>query len=140
MDRMTPEKRSALMSRIRRSDTKPELIVRQLLHARGYRFRVQLKGVPGRPDVAFPARRKAILVHGCFWHQHEGCRLSRAPATRSEFWREKFARNKERDTRLLAEATQMGWETLVIWECETRDIPTLACRLEQFIGSPRQQH
>jgi DNA mismatch endonuclease Vsr len=86
------EARSRLMSRIRRSDTKPERLVRSVLHRLGYRFRLQLKGVPGRPDIAFPSRRKAIQVHGCFWHQHPGCRHARIPATRRDFWQGKFER------------------------------------------------
>jgi DNA mismatch endonuclease (patch repair protein) len=137
MDRLTPAQRSAHMARIRRADTKPERIVRRLLHRLGYRFRVQQKGVPGRPDVAFPGRRKAIMVHGCFWHQHPGCRLAHVPTTRSEFWQAKFARNKERDARLESEAEALGWEVLVVWECETREEASLADRLEQFIGPPK---
>lgn len=84
------------MARIRRSDTKPEWIVRRLLHAAGYRYRLQWKSAPGRPDVAFPGRRKAIFVHGCFWHQHEGCRIATMPKTRTDFWRAKFDRNRAR--------------------------------------------
>jgi len=134
---MTPQQRSALMSRIRRSNTKPELVVRRLLHRYGYRFRTQLKGVPGRPDVAFPKRRKAILVHGCFWHQHQGCRHARIPATRTAFWAEKFAKNKERDARLLAQASSLGWSTLVVWECEAVEGASLRSRLLEFLGPTR---
>jgi DNA mismatch endonuclease (patch repair protein) len=137
MDRLTPSARSHLMSRIRRADTKPELVVRSALHQLGYRFRTQLKGVPGRPDVAFPARRIAIFVHGCFWHQHPGCRHARVPATRTEFWHAKFRRNRERDARLQAQAEAMGWRALVIWECETVDLDALIKRLTDFLGPPR---
>jgi DNA mismatch endonuclease, patch repair protein len=136
MDRLDPIQRSRLMSRIRRSDTKPERVVRSLLHALGYRFRTQLKGVPGRPDVAFPRRRKAILVHGCFWHQHAGCRHAGVPATRTEFWQAKFERNRERDERLLRAAEALGWEMLVVWECETKAVD-LDRRLKGFLGPPR---
>jgi DNA mismatch endonuclease Vsr len=125
------------MGRIRRADTKPEMIVRRLLHALGYRFRLQWKPVPGRPDVAFPARRKAIFVHGCFWHQHEGCRLSRVPATRTDFWRAKFDRNRARDARDLGRCAELGWGVLVVWECEARDSPELRDRLRGFLGPPK---
>lgn len=136
-DRLTPSQRSAHMARIRRADTKPEWIVRRLLHRAGYRFRLQWRAVPGRPDVAFPARRKAIFVHGCFWHQHEGCRLAHVPATRSEFWEAKFTRNRERDARALARAEAEGWDAVVVWECETRDATGLEERLRRFLGAPR---
>lgn len=137
MDELIPEARSRLMSRIRRSDTKPERIVRSLLHRLGYRFRTQYKGVPGRPDIAFPARRKAVMVHGCFWHQHPGCRHARIPATRRAFWEAKFDRNRERDARLLAEAEAQGWDMLVLWECGIRDTADLADELTKFLGPTR---
>lgn len=137
VDRITKEQRSALMSRIRRADTKPELLIRRLLHALGYRFRVQLKGVPGRPDVAFTRRRKLIQVYGCFWHAHEGCPSARIPTTRSDFWSSKFARNRERDRRLEEAAAAAGWESLVIWECELKDIEGLRARLVDFLGPCR---
>lgn len=133
-DSLTPAARSAHMGRIRRSNTKPELVVRQLLHRLGYRFRVQWKLAPGRPDVAFPSRRKVIFIHGCFWHQHEGCKLSRLPSTRSDFWREKFARNRARDDRDLNRCADESWEALVIWECETRDLVAVETRLCTFLG------
>lgn len=126
------------MGRIRRSDTKPEWAVRRLLHKLGYRFRLQWKAAPGRPDIAFPGRRLIIFVHGCFWHQHEGCRHARLPSTRSEFWADKFARNKARDARDLACAQAEGWQTLVIWECETADEDALRERLTGFLGPPRR--
>ena len=107
-DKLTPEQRSAHMARIRRSDTKPEKRVRSLLHSLGYRFRIQLKGVPGRPDVALTRRRVAIMVHGCFWHAH-GCPSSNIPKTRTDFWSAKFAANKARDARLQEAAEADGW-------------------------------
>lgn len=137
VDRLSTEERSAHMGRIRRSNTKPELVVRRLLHKLGYRFRIQFAEIPGRPDVAFPARRKCIQVHGCFWHDH-GCSLSRTPKTRTDFWQEKFARNRERDARLESAAAAKGWATLTIWECETRDIGDLTQRLTEFLGDQRQ--
>ncbi|WP_421935412.1 very short patch repair endonuclease [Phenylobacterium sp.] len=134
---MTNAKRSALMGRIRRADTKPELVIRRMLHGLGYRFRVQLKGVPGRPDLAFTRRRKIIQVHGCFWHAHEGCPSARIPDTRPEFWSAKFARNKERDRRLEEAAAEAGWQSLVVWECELKDIEGLLRRLVDFLGPVR---
>lgn len=125
------------MARIKRANTKPERIVRSALHRLGYRFRIQFKGVPGRPDVAFPGRRKAIQVHGCFWHQHPGCRHARIPATRRDFWKAKFERNRARDARQLAEAEQLGWEVLTLWECDIADDDALADRLTRFLGPTR---
>lgn len=138
-DRLTKAQRSAHMGRIRRSNTRPEWIVRRLLHAMGYRFRLQWKAAPGRPDVAFPGRRKIIFVHGCFWHQHEGCRSAHVPETRREFWAVKFERNKTRDARDLARAADAGWEPLVVWECETNDSLRLAERLKVFVGPTRRE-
>lgn len=135
-DRLTPAQRSAHMARIRSANTKPELVVRRLLHSLGYRFRVQFGEVSGRPDIAFPARRRCVQVHGCFWHAH-GCSLSRTPSTRTEFWEAKFARNRERDDRLERDASALGWETLTIWEGETRDIAELTARLTDLLGSPQ---
>lgn len=137
-DSLTPLQRSAHMARIKRADTKPELVVRRLLHAVGYRFRLQWKAAPGRPDVAFPGRRRIIYIHGCFWHQHEGCRLSHVPNTRRAFWQEKFDRNRARDARQLEKAEAEGWEALVIWECETRDARLLLERMQAFLGPTRQ--
>jgi DNA mismatch endonuclease (patch repair protein) len=134
-DKLSGPQRSAHMARIRRAHTKPEREVRSLLHRLGYRFRVQLAGVPGRPDVAFTARKKAVFVHGCFWHAHEGCRLFHLPQTRREFWAAKFLRNKTRDQRLLEAARLEGWDCLVVWECETRR-QDLAARLVAFLGPP----
>ncbi len=136
-DRLTPAQRSAHMGRIRRADTKPEWIVRRLLHRLGYRFRLQWKAAPGRPDVAFPGRRKIIFVHGCFWHQHQGCRLAHVPGTRRAFWEEKFARNRARDARDLGRAAAEGWVVLVVWECETRDLPALEASLTAFVGATK---
>ena len=121
------------MSRIRRAHTKPERIVRRTLHALGYRFRIQLPGIPGRPDVAFPGRKKAIFVHGCFWHAHEGCPLHHVPNTRRDFWEAKFRRNRERDERLIQAARHQGWDCMVVWECET-ELGTLPDRLREFVG------
>ncbi|WP_083867613.1 very short patch repair endonuclease [Pseudaminobacter salicylatoxidans] len=137
VDSLRSEQRSAVMSRIRRADTKPELTVRSLLHAMGYRFRVQMKGVPGRPDIAFPRRRKIVQVHGCFWHAHEGCSTFRMPKSRTDFWEAKFARNKKRDVRLEKAARAAGWDVLTLWECELHDEPLLIDKLVDFLGPLR---
>lgn len=124
------------MSRIRRANTRPELTIRRLLHSLGYRYRIHLATVPGRPDVAFPRRHKVIQVHGCFWHAH-GCSLARVPKSRTEFWQAKFARNKERDARLARAAEQAGWQILTVWECDLDDLDHLTRRLMDFLGPPR---
>lgn len=105
-----------------------------MLHSLGYRYRLQWKAAPGRPDVAFPGRRKAIYVHGCFWHQHDGCKLAHVPSTRPGFWAAKFERNKARDARVIDAASAAGWQTLVIWECETAQPAALKERLIEFVG------
>lgn len=123
------------MSRVKGADTTPEWIVRRLLHGMGYRYRLHRKGLPGTPDIVFPGRRKAIFVHGCFWHRHEGCRMTSTPKTRSTFWREKFEANRERDLRKFRELAAMGWEYLVVWECETRRKDDLKRRLSNFLDA-----
>lgn len=135
-DPLTPEQRSAHMARIRGKDTKPELAVRQLLHGMGYRFRLHRRDLPGRPDLSFPSRRKVIYVHGCFWHHHAGCALGHMPATRPEYWAEKFSRNQARDARNLSEIRALSWEALVVWECEVARPAALAERLTGFLGPP----
>ncbi len=137
VDRLTPQQRSAVMARIKRSDTEPEIVVRKLLHRLGYRFRVQLNGVPGRPDLAFPRRRKIIQIHGCFWHAHEGCATFRMPKSRTEFWEAKFARNKARDARLEKSARDAGWDVLTLWECGLSDQAGLIDQLFDFLGPTR---
>jgi DNA mismatch endonuclease (patch repair protein) len=117
------------MSRIRSRNTKPEIIVRSALHRLGYRFRLHSSALPGHPDIVLPKYRTVILVHGCFWHHHSGCRFAYSPKSRRAFWRAKFLATQERDrrtTRLLKEA---GWRVLVIWECQTRDLDGLARQL-----------
>nr|VFK58737.1 MAG: DNA mismatch endonuclease, patch repair protein [Candidatus Kentron sp. TC] len=130
----TPE-RSRLMSRVKSADTTPEWIVRRLLHGMGYRYRLHRKGLPGTPDIVFPGRRKAIFVHGCFWHRHEGCGMTTTPKTRAAFWREKFEANRERDLRKFRKLAAMGWEYLVVWECETRRKDDLKRRLSNFLDA-----
>ena len=133
---MTPVERSAMMSRIRGVDTKPELFVRRKLHAMGYRFRTHVRELPGRPDLVFTRRRAVIFVHGCFWHRH-GCTKTYDPKTRKTFWQGKFACNVGRDEqnqKLLAEA---GWRILVVWECEVESDDSLLDRTVAFLGPSR---
>jgi DNA mismatch endonuclease (patch repair protein) len=137
-DIMSSEDRSALMGRIRGANTGPELAVRRLLHRLGYRYRLHAKGLPGRPDIVFPARRTVIFVHGCFWHRHD-CGHGCVPKSRREFWQKKFARNVERDRENQKKLATSGWNVLVLWECEVEADPDLASRLVQFLGPPRTQ-
>ncbi|MGB5133824.1 MAG: DNA mismatch endonuclease Vsr [Prochlorococcaceae cyanobacterium] len=121
--------RSRNMAAIRGRDTGPERQVRRLLHRMGFRFRLHRRDLPGTPDIVMPRFRTVILVHGCFWHRHPGCRFSTTPRTRSEFWQEKFRRNVERDHRQRTEIEALGWSVIVVWECELRDPRSLEKRL-----------
>ncbi|WP_348271424.1 very short patch repair endonuclease [Methylobacterium sp. Leaf91] len=131
---MTPAQRSRCMSKIRSKDTKPEIRIRKLLHSLGYRFRLHRRDLPGKPDLAFPSCRKALFVHGCFWHQHFGCKDASVPKSRLEYWAEKFRGNVARDLRSQKLLLDAGWEVLVIWECETSKPDALTQRLVAFLG------
>jgi len=135
-DIVSPRQRSAMMSRIRGSNTKPELAVRRALHARGYRFRTHVRGLPGTPDIVFSRRRAAVFVHGCFWHRH-GCGKSYTPKSRQDFWEKKFAANVERDKRVREALTGAGWRVFVAWQCEIEADDGLLDRLVAFLGPPR---
>jgi DNA mismatch endonuclease (patch repair protein) len=113
----SPEIRRRTMQAVKSKNTAPELLVRRLTHAMGYRFRLHRKGLPGKPDLVFPGRHKAIFVHGCFWHGHDCARGARVPKTNREYWEKKISRNRERDKKHLSELLTDGWKTLVIWEC-----------------------
>jgi len=121
-DILTPEQRSAQMSRIKGKDTKIEVLVRKALHARGFRYRLGGRGLPGRPDLVLPKYRAVILVHGCFWHGHH-CHLFRWPKTRPDFWREKIGSNKLRDARTFGALKESGWRPIEVWECSIRGQP-----------------
>jgi len=133
-DRVTPEVRSRIMSRIRSKDTKPEMLVRSAAHALGYRYRLHRKDLPGKPDLTFPSRRAIVFVNGCFWHRHECDSGRRTPKTNAEFWRTKFERNVERDGRNVAELKAMGWRVMTVWECDLEDPEALDRRLIEFLG------
>ena len=135
MDRVSSERRSEIMSRVRSKDTKPEMIVRRLVHGLGYRYRLHSKDVPGKPDLVFRSRKKAIFVHGCFWHRHEGCPRSSMPKTRVEFWQSKFRDNIKRDQKVYRELHSLGWDYLVLWECEVKDILGLKEKILAFMGN-----
>ncbi|WP_272867606.1 very short patch repair endonuclease [Sinorhizobium meliloti] len=126
--------RSALMARIGPRDTKPEMIVRRMVHALGYRFRLHRRDLPGSPDLVFPRLRKVIFVHGCFWHRHPGCKKATSPKTRVDFWQQKFSMNVERDARKEEELGEQGWDVKIVWECETRDIVTLSTQLAEWLA------
>jgi len=121
------------MSRVRGKNTTVELKVRRLLHRSGYRYRIHVPTLPGRPDIVFPARRKIVLVHGCFWHSHKGCALARVPKSNVSFWLKKLGRNQERDQETLASLLKLGWSVLIVWECETDDEESLLSRLIEFL-------
>lgn len=119
LDPLTPAKRSETMSRVRSADTKPELRVRRALHAMGYRFRLHRKDLPGKPDITLPKHQTVIFVHGCFWHQHPGCRKATIPRNNHEYWKRKLERNVERDGKAQAALQEQGWNVLTLWECDT---------------------
>lgn len=137
-DRLSPAERTAHMRRIRKRDTSPELLVRRIAHSLGYRFRLHRRDLPGTPDLVFPRLNKAILVHGCFWHQHEGCRLARQPKSRLDYWLPKFRRNIARDEISRRELEQLGWQCLVVWECETFDTINVRETLERFLSQAKE--
>jgi len=125
--------RRAVMRANKAKHTKPEVAVRKILHAMGYRFRLHRRDLPGTPDIVLPGRCKIIQVHGCFWHQHEGCRRASLPATRRDFWLPKLARNKERDSAAEAELRALGWNVTTVWECELGDLDNLKRGLRRFL-------
>ncbi len=121
------------MASVRTKNTGPEWTVRRLLHANGFRYRLHAKSLPGKPDIVFPRRRKAIFIHGCFWHAH-GCSKGRAPKSKLEYWGPKLAANTSRDDRNLAALAALGWDTLTVWQCETKEPDTLLKRLTDFLA------
>jgi DNA mismatch endonuclease (patch repair protein) len=131
-DPLTKAERSERMSRIRNADTKPEMIVRRLVHAMGYRYSLHARDVHGNPDLVFRPRKKVIFVHGCFWHQH-GCRQYRQPRTKRSFWEPKLAKNKERDAEVKRQLRGLGWGVMVIWECQVRKEGVLRSRIKRFL-------
>jgi DNA mismatch endonuclease (patch repair protein) len=121
------------MSRIRGKDTKPEKLVRSLLHRMGYRFRLHRRDLPGTPDIVLPKYKTVLFVHGCFWHRHKSCKYAYTPKSRVEFWQEKFRSNVDRDKKARRALKQNGWQVVVIWECQTKDLDRLASRLDRCL-------
>jgi DNA mismatch endonuclease Vsr len=117
-------------------NTKPEIAVRKMLHAMGYRFRLHRRDLPGTPDIAFPSRKAAIQVHGCFWHQHEGCRHARVPSTRQNYWGPKLSRNVQRDSQTSQRLADLGWRLMIVWECDILNIEKISTAMRQFLDPP----
>lgn len=140
-DTISKQRRSENMRRIRSKDMKPEMIVRKLSHALGYRHRLHRKNLPGKPDLVYPGRKKVIFAHGCFWHQHgdPDCKIARRPKSRREYWDPKLDRNVERDQQNQTALQYMGWDYLIVWECETRQAQRqgtqkLEAKIKEFLG------
>jgi DNA mismatch endonuclease (patch repair protein) len=131
---MLPEERSQRMALVRSIDTKPEMMVRRLVHGMGYRYRLHRRELPGTPDLVFPSRCAVVFVHGCFWHWHGGrCPLTRLPKSRVEFWKTKIRDNHARDARNRMMLKRLGWRVFVVWECELKNMESLAKRLRRFL-------
>ncbi|RNI32238.1 DNA mismatch endonuclease Vsr [Rufibacter immobilis] len=124
------------MSRIKSKDTKPEMVIRRLVHSLGYRFRLHRKDLPGKPDLVFPSRKKIIFINGCYWHMHTCKYGAVVPKTNTEFWQTKRQSNVDRDIRNVAQLKEMGWEVFTVWECETKDIKQLTVKVVDFLDDP----
>ena len=120
-DNLTPEQRKRAMSSVRQQNTKPEIIVRSILHRLGFRFRKNVSSIIGKPDIVLPKYKTIIFVHGCFWHQHQGCKKSRRPTTNVDFWNTKLNKNMERDVQTETELKKQGWNVVTVWDCEIKD-------------------
>lgn len=134
MDKLSSERRSDNMSRIRSKDTTPEITLRRLVYSLGYRFRLHRKDLPGKPDLVFTSRKKVIFVHGCFWHQHCACPEGRIPRSRVDYWESKLKRNQMRDAANQFSLEESGWGVLVVWECDLKDSRGLIKNLKRFLG------
>ncbi|VGO21057.1 very short patch repair endonuclease [Pontiella sulfatireligans] len=133
MDTFTPEQRSRVMSRIRGKNTKPELIVRSLLHRAGYRFSLHRKDLPGKPDIVLRKYNTVVFVHGCFWHRHQNCKTASMPKSNVEYWQAKFERNVSNDRKHIRELKKMGWNVIVVWECELKQPEKVLAKLEKSL-------
>ena len=139
MDKFGPSQRSKVMSHVRGKDTQPERRVRAIAHELGLRFRLHRRDLKGTPDLVFPKHKVALFVHGCFWHQHPGCKRATMPHSRNEFWRTKLARNMERDNQAVLQLKSEGWQVEIIWECETKSVDQLKTRLSKIFLPPRYE-
>lgn len=133
VDKASPEKRSWMMRRVRNKNTAPEMKVRKLIFAMGYRYRLHVKSLPGSPDIVFAGRKKAIFVHGCFWHMHD-CKKGSPPESNKKFWYPKLQRNKARDAENLTELEKKGWKVLVIWQCQLKNLLELETAIKAFLN------
>src|SRR6185437_1964919 len=133
MDNLTRAQRSAAMARVRSRDTKPELVVRRLVHALGYRYRLYRAGLPGKPDLVLPRQKKAIFVHGCFWHGHDCGAGTNRPRSNLAYWRTKLLKNRRRDATNCRALKRLGWRVLVLWECQLGNPERLRSRIERFL-------
>lgn len=133
-DHLTKRQRSQLMSRIRAKDTGPEITVRKFLYKLGYRYRLHAKDLPGKPDIVFRSKKKAIFIHGCFWHQHPGCKDNHIPKSNIQYWMPKLAKTKKRDSDNQCKLIEAGWDILVIWECQLKDLFILKNRIIDFLA------
>jgi DNA mismatch endonuclease (patch repair protein) len=139
MDTLTRERRSWNMAQIQDQDTKPELVVRSILHRLNARFRLHRKDLPGRPDIVLPRHRLTVLVHGCFSHRHRGCKYAYSPKSNADAWAKKFRQNASRDRRIKQELQKCGWKVVVVWECKTRHYDALVANLTGLIGRTPNQ-
>lgn len=135
MDNIPRAERSEIMSRVRAKDTRPEMLIRRLVFAEGYRYRLHDRRLPGCPDLVFKSRSKVIFVHGCFWHRHPNCALARMPKSRLDFWEPKLTANKARDARNRKLLAKQGWKVLTIWECELRSTEQLKRTIKRFLDA-----
>ena len=133
VDTLTKKERSERMSLIRASGSAPELKLRRLVHRMGFRYRLHVKGLPGKPDLVFPSRRAVIFMHGCFWHRHGGCKLARLPKSKLDFWEPKLNANKQRDIGDQRKLKELGWRVLVIWECELANLDHVSSTVTKFL-------
>lgn len=138
-DHLTPEKRSWNMAQIKGKDTKPEVLVRSMLHRAGYRFRKNVKSLPGKPDIVLPKYRTVIFVHGCFWHRHKGCKYATTPGTNVEFWQKKFERNISNDQKHARELRRLGWNIITVWDCQLKKPERVLHKMERALTDTDQQ-
>ncbi|MDT1064662.1 DNA mismatch endonuclease Vsr [Paracoccus sp. CPCC 101403] len=137
VDTLTPAQRSKRMSRIRSTDTKPEVALRRALHRLGFRFRLHGRRLPGRPDIVLTKYRTVIFVHGCFWHRHEGCKVATTPKSNTEFWIEKFSRNVARDAAVLDQLHAAQWRVIIAWECDLGSVAKLSAKVAEIAAQIR---
>lgn len=134
VDTLSLQERSERMSKIRGKDSNPEMKLRRLVHGLGFRYRLHVKNLPGKPDLVLPARHAVIFMHGCFWHRHEGCKLARLPKSRLDFWKTKLEANRQRDLYHQQQLLELGWRVLVVWECQLGDMANASRIIQEFLN------